>query len=209
VEPAHGGRRQLAGDPQRRQAGAPQDLVGDQVPDPGQVSLVEQPGFESHLGAGQRAAQLGQGHSQRVGTQPSLVRIDLDPAQPSGVVHDQIAAVGEGHREPLEPGIGVAPAVQEPVDAGPTVDEQPAAHPEPQPQNGAVLHVQHQELSPPPGRLEATAGEYGGDLGFGGPPLQVPGVRGANRRHGPAQRDGLGQLAVALDLGQLGHQQGN
>ncbi len=90
------------------------------------------------------------------------------------------------------------------TDAAPTVDEQVAGHAEADAHRQAGVHVQQQQLPDPPGGHQPVSDQQAAERPSGGRPLQVPGVGAGGGRDGATQ-GGLGQPAVALDLGKLGH----
>ncbi len=101
--------------------------------------------------------------------------------------------------------------IQQPVDTGPPVDDQPPAHAEMQPDDHVRPRhlgggVEQQQLAAPSGADQLAADERGLGAGRHQAPLEIPGVRCVYRGDGTVKRRTLRQLAVPLDLGQFGHQ---
>src|ERR1700722_869902 len=65
VEAADLERAEAPGRAQRREAGPPEDLVGDEVADAGDAALVEQPGLDGDVAARQGRGQLRRGDAER------------------------------------------------------------------------------------------------------------------------------------------------
>ncbi len=133
-QPAHLGPGQRSGRTGGVETGSPERLIDQQVPDAGDPALVEQPGLERRLGPGQPVAQRGRGDAHRVEPQPSLVGVELDPAQAPGILHPQRAAVGEAEPEAIPGRLVAGGRVLEPVHGRDVVDDQPAGHAESQPE---------------------------------------------------------------------------
>ena len=123
--------------------------------------MVEQAGLEGDVAAGQGGPKVGDGGGQGVGAETLLVGIEFDRAQSTGVAHRQPAAIGEPHREAIVPGGVPGRRIQQAVDTGLAVDDEPAAHAEMQAQDDlylvAAAGVEQQELAAPPGGEEAAA----------------------------------------------------
>ena len=82
-------------------AGLPEDLIGQQVADPGDPVLIQQPGLDRRgRPRAQGRPELGRGDPLRVRAQLVHRRVQPDAAQPPGVDQHQPAAVGEEQREP-------------------------------------------------------------------------------------------------------------
>ena len=73
------------GGPVRVEAGPPEELVDEEVAEPGDAVLVEQDGLERAAAPRQELPQLGGGDGERVDAEPVLVGVELDRAEPSGV----------------------------------------------------------------------------------------------------------------------------
>ena len=78
---------------------APQRLVHQQVAEAGDVVLVEEPGLQRRPAAAQRLDDLADRDRPGVGTEHRQVRVELDPAEASGVGQPQPRAVGEAQLE--------------------------------------------------------------------------------------------------------------
>ena len=94
----------------RMKPAAVEDLVGVDVADTGEHRLVHQQRLESPATTPQRCLDLGEGCIERVRSE--VMRVDPrfgrlgepDPAETSGVVQDEMTAVGEVDDEAREPG---------------------------------------------------------------------------------------------------------
>ena len=137
VEAPDLGRRERARRPSGRQSGPPQDLVGDQVTDTSDASLVHEPGFEGRPAPGQGAGQLAERDTGRVVTQSRFRRVQLDSAQPTRVTNAQMAPVREGDPETVIPFQGLVAGISQASDPGSTVHKQPTAHAEAQTEDRA------------------------------------------------------------------------
>jgi hypothetical protein len=197
--------------PARCQARPPEHLVGNQIPDSSQPGLVEQAGLHGDPAVVQGGPDICQGGGQGVRPEARLVGIELDRPQTSGVPHRQPAAIHEVHGEPVVTGLIAWWRVEQAVDAGPAVDDQPSGHPEMQSQHDIDLiasgtGIEEHELAPTAGADELAVHQRG--LRFGGDqaPLEIPGVGSVDPGDTPPQGRPLGQGPVALDLRELGHQ---
>jgi putative flavoprotein involved in K+ transport len=88
-----------------RDLGLPQDLVGQQVPDPGDLGLVKQAGLDRDRPLGDQGAELGPGDLSRVRAERVDVGVEQDAAEPALVEQRQAPAVGEPEREPVPCGL--------------------------------------------------------------------------------------------------------
>ena len=185
-------------------------LVGDEVPDAGQLGLIQQARLDRHARAREGPAQLGCRHRQRVGSETLLVRIELDGAEAARVAHRQPAAVAEPHGEPVVATV-VGPAVQEPLHAGLTVDDEAPAHAEVDPEHGADRaahappHVEEHQLSPPAGRHEPRLRQRRRYVVGVQAALQVPRVGRVDGLYHPVQGESRRQRPVPLHFRELGH----
>jgi hypothetical protein len=86
-----------------RDLGLPQDLVGQQVPDPGDLGLVEQAGLDRDRPLGDQGPELGRGDVKRVWPERVDIGVQLDAPEAALVEQGQAAAVGEleGEAVPL------------------------------------------------------------------------------------------------------------
>ena len=86
--------------PRRVDAGAPQRLVDEQVAEPGDARLVHEHRLDRRACARRARGRARASVSvERVGTEPRLVGIELDRAEPARVAEHERAAVGEAHAE--------------------------------------------------------------------------------------------------------------
>ncbi len=182
----------------------PQDFVGDQVPDAGHPRLVEQAGLERCPRPGQGRGEGGRADAGGVGAERRHLGIERDPAQPPGVTDHEGAAVFEADGEPVPAGLVAPRGIDQLVDAGPVVHDQRAGHPEPDPEGGAILDLEQQQLADAPSGNEPATHQSATEGGGVGSALDEPGVGSRHRGNPPVQRSS-GQLSVALDLGKLGH----
>ncbi len=136
---------QAPGGPGRVDAGPPQDLVGQQVADPGDPVLVQQMGLDRGRSGGHGRPELGRGDPLRVRAQRLDRRVEPHPAQPPGVDQHQPAPIRERQRE-AGPAVVAGPAAALPVvaavDLGPAGvgDDDLARHPEVDPQRDRIRH---------------------------------------------------------------------
>ncbi len=146
--------RQLARDPARGEAGAPERLVGEQVADAGDRALIEQPGLEGDRPPADARAEHVPAHLGRVGPDVGEVGLDHGPPEPALVAQREPAAVGEVEHEPV-------PVVR----GGLLVDRDPPRHPEVQPEvRAAVVRLRPQELPAPVRRGQPPADQRRRDL---------------------------------------------
>jgi hypothetical protein len=140
--------------------------------------------------------------------------------QATRVEHRQLAPISEGHRE-TDPGwVPIVAGVQQRVDSETAVDDEATRHPEAQTESGAGggssfggglavtaidrTRIEKQELAYTTGCREPTPDEHSGQRRAIEAALQVPRVwcRDAYDRTLECR---LGQDAIRLHLGQLGH----
>ena len=69
--------------PRRIDAGPPQRLVDEQVAESGDARLVHQHGLDRRGARAERVVELRERERERVGTEPRLVGIELDRAEPA------------------------------------------------------------------------------------------------------------------------------
>ena len=139
---------QAPGGPGRMDAGPPQDLVGQQVADPGDPVLVQQMGLDRGGSGGHGRPELGRGDPLRVRAERFDRRIEPHPAQPPGIDQHQPAPVRERQREPGPPVVARFPAalpVVAAVDLGPARigDDDLARHPQVDPERDRVRYPAH------------------------------------------------------------------
>jgi hypothetical protein len=165
-------RGQAPGGPGRMDAGPPQDLVGQQVADPGDPVLVQQMGLDRGRSNGHGRPELGRGDPLRVRAERFDRRVEPHAAQPPGVDQHQPSPVLERQRE-AGPAVVAGPAAPLPVvaavDLGPARagDDDLARHPEVDPQRDragrAVPAGGHTGLAPhalaPPHRADQLTAE--------------------------------------------------
>src|SRR5262249_20765550 len=87
--------------PSRIEPGAPQHLVDEQVAKSGNAMLIHEASLQRRSAVIECRRQLRRRDPSRVDTEPGLVRVELDAAQPPGVVDAEVATVVEVHREPV------------------------------------------------------------------------------------------------------------
>ncbi len=104
VQAAQLGGRERAARPVRGQAGAPEHLVGDQVPDSSQPRLIEQARLEADIAAGQRGPKIGRRCRQGIRSEAALVGVELDCTQPASVPHREPPTADEADREAVVAG---------------------------------------------------------------------------------------------------------
>ena len=107
----------------RVEAGLPQRLVGEQVADPGEHRLVEQPRLERRRATGQPLAELGD--ADLPGVRPERVEVGVEhgACQPALVEEPQDGAALEGDGEAVPLGLAAAAAAPDRVaalDGGPS-----------------------------------------------------------------------------------------
>lgn len=95
-------------------------------------------------------------------------------------------------------------AIVEPADRRHAVGEQDSGHPESDPEDGAHVRVEEEELPAAPGASEPPADQFASQSGSRRTALQIPRVRGRHRGDRPTDRD-FRQPAVGLDLEHFGH----
>jgi hypothetical protein len=78
-----------------RDLGLPQDLVGQQVPDPGDLGLIEQAGLDGDRPLGDQGPELGRGDLSRVRAERADVGVQENTPEPALVEQGHPAAVGE------------------------------------------------------------------------------------------------------------------
>ncbi len=130
--------RRWRGDP-----GLPQDLVGEQVADAGDRSLVEQPRLDRSAPAADQPPELVAPDIGGVGADVAEVRVEDRAAEAAPVAQREARAVVELDGEAVPPG-RVAGAVEH--DA--------TGHAEVQAERGPVVGLQPQELPPAVGARE-------------------------------------------------------
>ena len=152
AQPVELGRGQTRRPAQRGDPRAPQSLVGEQVADSGDGSLVQQPGFDRHLPATDPPAELVAVNQGGVGTDVRVVGVEHSSPQSAAIAEDEAASVSE-----LD---GKAVRAQ----ARGRIDHDHACHPEVEPERGAVGGVEPEELPPAMSGNEAVPDQGGGDL---------------------------------------------
>src|SRR5450759_1046182 len=196
--------------------GPPEDLVDEEVAEPGDSSLVHQGGLDRGSTVPDRGSQLGRVDGEGVDAEAVLVGIELDRAEPARVAEDESASVAELDGEAVPGRVLPVAGVEEGLAGGRPVDEHPAGHPEVQAQRGALriaggtsvgsgVGVEQQELAAPTGRGEATPGEDTPDDVTGQATLEVPGVRSVDGGDGAIKGPGLDEVPGFLDFEDLGH----
>jgi putative flavoprotein involved in K+ transport len=203
-----------------RDLGLPQDLVGQQVPDPGDLGLVKQAGLDRDRPLGDQGAELGRSDLGRVRAERVDVGVEQDAAEPALIEQRQAPAVGELEREPVPRSLARlrVPARAVAAFCGPAVrrdDYDAPAHAEVDAEvrtrgaRGPVRGSQPRGLAPhglpAPVRGDQRPSDQRGTQLAGG-------VRPADERIGvvdghdaPAQGHVRDQAAGGLDLRQLGH----
>jgi hypothetical protein len=88
-----------------RDLGLPQHLIGQQVPYPGDLGLVEQPGLDRDIALADQGAEVRRAHLGGVRPERADVRVQPDPPEPALVEEHQRAAVGELEGEPVPLGL--------------------------------------------------------------------------------------------------------
>src|SRR5699024_4444168 len=83
----------------RVQPDPPERLVDQQVSEPGDAGLVEQTGLQGGVRSRERPLKLLTGDGERIGTERPRVRIQLDPAQATGIREAQAGPVLGDERE--------------------------------------------------------------------------------------------------------------
>src|ERR1700722_16323091 len=83
-----------------RDLGLPQDLVGQQVPDPGDLGLIQQACLDRDGPVADQTADLRRRYVPGVPAEPGEIGIEQDAAEAALVEQRQPAAVGDLHREP-------------------------------------------------------------------------------------------------------------
>ena len=205
MEPLERGVVEAAGRAGRVEARLEEGLVDDQIPEPGDLRLVHEPGLQGHTALAEDLPEAGQREADGVGAEPVRRGVEFGAAEAAGVAHPQVSAVGEADDEPV-PGLDLpVGGVLQVVDAGGAVDEEPAGHAEPQSEDGSVVAgVERDPLAGAPGGEEVPPYEGVGEDGGRQPALQPPGIGGDHLGDLPFQGP-LGELPVRLDLDELGH----
>ena len=158
VQPPLLGRVERSGRPGRVEAGSPQDLVGQQVADAGDAGLVEQSGLQRRPAGVERVAQLPEGQVHGVEPEAGLVRVQLHPAESSGVADDQLATLARSARrgDPTSDRSGRAVYSRRAMAGSPSTNTAPVI-PNRTPTVGPSLDVEQQQLADPAVGGEATA----------------------------------------------------
>ena len=196
--------------PVRCQPGPLEDLVGEQVAHAGQPFLVHEASFEGRRHSRpprrdrQGGPQVGQGHRERVGSEPALVGRQLERAEASRVVHQELAPVVEGEAGPHPLLVEHSWSVTQPVERLVAVDHQAARHAEAQAQGRPPVGVEEEKFSNAPGRTEGAADQRRPEPRRGRPAAAVAGVDHPRPGDRPVQRS-LGTGPVELDFEDLGH----
>nr|WP_255498225.1 hypothetical protein [Nakamurella sp. PAMC28650] len=215
----------------RGELGLPEHLVREQVPDSGDLGLIEQTGLDGDRPLRHQGAELGRAHLLGIRTESADVRIQPDPTEPPLVEQHQAAAVGELEGEPVPLGLawlGVRaagptahPGLGRPGPLGGRCtlagrrtlagDHDPAAHPEVDAQVGTGCHGPADTGGLAPHRLSAPTGrgEHPADQGV---TQLTGGMWAADERVGvvdghdaPLQRTFGNHTASVLDLGKFWH----
>ena len=136
------------------------DLVDEQVAEPGDAVLVHEHRLDRRRSLPERVVELRERQRHRVGTEPALVGVELDRAEPARIAQHEVAAVGEVHAEAMPLRDAPVARVEQRVAGLLVVDEHAAAHAEVHAEaHVGVAGVQHDLLAPPARRRERVADE--------------------------------------------------
>jgi hypothetical protein len=215
VKPVGVGAPQAGGARGGRDLRLPQHLVSQQVPDPGNLGLVEQPRLDRDIALADQGTEVRCGHLGSVRPERSDVGVQPDPPEPALVEEHQRAAVGELEGEPVPLGLGrlrvpagraaalggVPRRRHDNAPAHAQVDaEVGSGHGRPAHAGGLAPH----RLAPAAGGGQRPAGQR--------VPQLARGVRPADERIGVVDRDDTtvqrlagDELAGRLDLGEFWH----
>jgi hypothetical protein len=105
VEPVGVRAPQAGGTGGGRHLGLPQHFVSEQVPYPGDLGLVEQPGLDRDIALADQGAEVRCAHLGGVRPERADIGVQPDPAEPALVEEHQRAAVGELEGEPVPLGL--------------------------------------------------------------------------------------------------------
>ena len=194
---------QAARHSERRQAGPPQNLVDQEVPETGQTPLVQKSGLQRPPPTGQRHPQLNNAERPRIGTEQTEVGFQLGTPKSSGIIDPQSPSPAEPQPEPLPCGIRPPPSPLQILNGRPTIDQQSSGHPEPQAQR-RTTGIQQQDLSVPPGRGDPPPGQCISHPGRRDPALEEPVIWRLDRGDGPSDHL-FSQVSVRLDFENLRH----
>ena len=118
----------------RVEVGAPQDLVDEEVAEPGDVALLQERGLDRGVAPAEPLPQRRRGDVERVDAQPGLVRVEQHGAEPSRVAHHERAAVAEADAEPVPVAVVAVARVAQRVARRVAVQQHAAGHAEVQPE---------------------------------------------------------------------------
>jgi hypothetical protein len=169
----------------------PEGLIGEQVADSGDRSLIQQSGFDRRAAAADQAAELVAADLCGVRADVGEVWVEDRAPESALVPEDHSASVVELEREAIPAGSVIG------------VDDDPARHAEMQSEDRAVIGLQPHELSPAVCARERVADERVGDLAWRVGTAHV-GISIVDADDSPAE-DRFQRLAGALCLGQLRH----
>ena len=200
------GRIQRSRRPGRVEAGPPQQLVGEQVPEAGEAGLVHEPGLQRGVAAGEDARRA----------RPRRPRRRRGPGAPRRGRARRHRGGGDragagpcrrrsGRRSAPMPGPCDGTAYSSWSMASTPSSSSTPVMPKRRPEGRAVVAgVEQQQLAPAPVGDERAPHEGGHDLGGRGAALQEPGVGRVDGDDRAPERRG-GRPAVDLDLQHLRH----
>jgi hypothetical protein len=189
---------------QRVDAGSPQQLIGNEIADTGDVRLIQQPRLDRDNPAPHSLERL-RVDIECIEANPRKVRIELDSTQPARIVDRQAPTIRETHGEPVplvEKSMG---AVLQVAHSRHAVDDQRSGHAKAQTQNVVSIRIEQQQLADSTGGHKCRSDQMVVQLVLCGPPLQEPLVAGRDLGDRSTQRRLLRVSSVVLDFGQLRH----
>ena len=139
--------------------------------------LIHQHRLDRRLALRDRRVELLVRQRHRVGTEPGLVRVQLDRAEPARIPQHEVATVGEVHAESMPLRDAPIARVEQRVTRFDVVDEHPPAHTEMNADaHVGIFRVEHDLLAAPPCGRERVADQRVPQCGRGRSPLHEPGV---------------------------------
>jgi hypothetical protein len=131
----------------------PEDLVGEQVPDPGDHPLIHEARLDRRAAAAYPPAEVRAGDHGGVGTEPAQIRLQARASQAPLVAQGEAPTVLKGEGEPIPALVGLL------------VDGDAARHPKMEPELGPIaVGLEPQCLTDPVRARQPAPGQRGGDL---------------------------------------------
>lgn len=205
VESSQLGGLERSGLPSRVEAGTPERLVGDQVPDTRHTLLIEEPRLQRRSAPCERSPQLRDGDGASVRTEPRFLRVELDTTEAAWIAHAQLATAGEADDDTVPALLRAVRRIEKIVDAGDTVDDETPRHAEAEAEHGTGgLDVEEQQLPDTAGGPKPLARERGPQPGAVETAFEIPGIGRLDSSDASVQCP-LGEHPVRLHLDEFGH----